>query len=80
MKALLIAGTIALAGLIVSPATASAELYQYVSCTGNVKSVNADTSAQALQVADLATHSGVILISGSGSMISASMVIPGVSC
>ncbi len=80
MKALLIAGTIALAGLIVSPATASAELYQYVSCTGNVKSVNAMSSAEALRVADIATHSGVVLISGSGSQIPASMVIPGVSC
>jgi hypothetical protein len=80
MKALLIAGTIALAGLVVSPATASAELYQYVSCTGSVKSVNADTTAQALQVADLAIHSGVVLVSGSGSMIPASMIIPGVSC
>ena len=80
MKALLITGTIALAGLMVSPATASAELYQYVSCSGNVKSVNAANAAEALRVTDLATHSGVILISGSGSQIPASMVIPGVSC
>jgi hypothetical protein len=81
MKTLLIAGALALVGTFVVPATASAELYQYVSCTGNVKSVNAvDWNAALITAPDIARHSGVVRVSGTGLQISSTMMVSGAGC
>lgn len=80
MKTLLIAGVFALAAVAVFPAAASAQLYQYVACSGNVKVIDAANSSAALAASDIATHSGVILVSSGGLQISSSMTVSGVSC
>ncbi len=80
MKTLLIAGALALASVATFPAAASAELYQYVSCTGYVKSTNAANSTEALSASDIADHSGVVLAGNSGLEISSTMFVPGAGC
>jgi hypothetical protein len=47
------------------PVVTSAATYQYVDTNGNLATVTADNAAQAMTVANLGPHSGVMLVTGS---------------
>ncbi len=65
MKKLLITGTLMGAIMTLAPTLSLAATYQYVNTSGNVSVVTADNAFQAMTVADIASHSGVMLVSGS---------------
>lgn len=56
-------GTLALAAVIALPTASFAAMYAYVDQSGNVRTVEANTPAEAIVTApSIAEHSGVILL------------------
>ena len=64
MKNLIIASVVVAFATMI-PLSSFAATYQYVDTNGNLSTVTADSAAQALTVGNLATHSGVMLVSDS---------------
>lgn len=71
MKRINIMASLLIIGVFAMPALSLANTYQFIDTSGNLRSVEADTSAIALQTASpLAIHSGVALVkTGAGGVV-----------